>query len=58
MPCVGFFTCVSFGHADTVVGPTVVPIFNIDKRPFALLCVYNGSDHTKHFVRAFSYSWS
>ncbi|KAG5645549.1 hypothetical protein DXG03_005824 [Asterophora parasitica] len=29
-----------------------VPIFNIDKRPFALLCAYNGSDQTKRFILA------
>ena len=29
---------------------TAVPIFNIDKRPFALLCAYNGADHTNRFV--------
>lgn len=28
----------------------VVPIFNIDKRPFALLCAYNTADHVKPFV--------
>lgn len=28
-----------------------VPIFNIDKRPFALLCAYNAGDHTTPFVR-------
>jgi len=28
-----------------------VPIFNIDKRPFALLCAYNTSDQLKRFVR-------
>ncbi|KAJ3840744.1 atypical/HisK protein kinase [Lentinula raphanica] len=27
-----------------------VPIYNIDKRPFALLCAYNASEHTKRFV--------
>jgi hypothetical protein len=27
-----------------------VPIFNIDKRPFALLCAYNAGDHTTPFV--------
>ncbi|KAJ3853960.1 atypical/HisK protein kinase [Lentinula lateritia] len=26
-----------------------VPIYNIDKRPFALLCAYNASEHTKRF---------
>lgn len=29
---------------------TAVPIYNIDKRPFALLCAYNASEHTKRFV--------
>ena len=28
-----------------------VPIFNIDKRPFALLCAYNASDDSNRFVR-------
>ena len=28
-----------------------MPIFNIDKRPFALLCAYNAGDHTTPFVR-------
>lgn len=28
-----------------------VPIFNIDKRPFALLCAYNTHEHAKRFVR-------
>lgn len=37
------------GSNDT----TAVPIFNIDKRPFALLCAYNASDHTKRYVSAF-----
>ncbi|KAJ4480084.1 atypical/HisK protein kinase [Lentinula aciculospora] len=27
-----------------------VPIYNIDKRPFALLCAYNASEHTKRFL--------
>jgi len=27
-----------------------VPIFNIDKHPFALLCAYNAQDHAKRFV--------
>ena len=31
--------------------PIAVPIFNIDKRPFALLCAYNAGDHTTPFVR-------
>lgn len=29
-----------------------VPIFNIDKRPFALLCAYNAGDHTTPFVNS------
>jgi hypothetical protein len=28
----------------------VVPIYNIDKRPFALLCAWNASDQSKRFV--------
>lgn len=31
-----------------------VPIFNIDKRPFALLCAYNAGDHTTPFVNSYS----
>jgi hypothetical protein len=31
-----------------------VPIFNIDKRPFALLCAYNTSDQPKRFVSLIS----
>lgn len=31
---------------------SAVPVFNIDKRPFALLCAYNATDHTKRFVSA------
>lgn len=30
--------------------PAAVPIFNVDKRPFALLCAYNSTDHTNRFV--------
>ncbi len=29
---------------------SAVPIFNIDKRPFALLCAYNTASHPKRFV--------
>lgn len=32
-----------------------VPIFNIDKRPFALLCAYNGSNETKRYVRGIAF---
>ncbi|KAF8896214.1 hypothetical protein BD779DRAFT_1668047 [Infundibulicybe gibba] len=34
-----------------------VPIFNIDKRPFALLCAYNASDHTKRFLEGHELSY-
>ncbi|KAF9064190.1 hypothetical protein BDP27DRAFT_1333985 [Rhodocollybia butyracea] len=34
-----------------------VPIFNIDKRPFALLCAYNVSDHTKRFLEGHELSY-
>ncbi|TFK72969.1 hypothetical protein BDN72DRAFT_876194 [Pluteus cervinus] len=34
-----------------------VPIFNIDKRPFALLCAYNSSDHTKRFLEGHELSY-
>ena len=27
-----------------------VPIFNIDKRPFAMLCAYNSSEHGRRYV--------
>jgi hypothetical protein len=29
-----------------------VPIFNIDKRPFAMLCAYNSSEHGRRYVSA------
>jgi hypothetical protein len=29
---------------------SAVPIFNVDKRPFALLCAYNATDQSKRFV--------
>ncbi|KAH9989015.1 hypothetical protein BJV77DRAFT_1018997 [Russula vinacea] len=29
-----------------------VPIFNIDKRPFAMLCAYNSSEHDRRYVSA------
>ncbi|KAG1882199.1 Fph type histidine kinase [Suillus subluteus] len=28
-----------------------VPVFNIDKRPFALICAYNATDSSRRFVR-------
>ncbi|KAJ8072841.1 hypothetical protein PM082_016400 [Marasmius tenuissimus] len=34
-----------------------VPIFNIDKRPFALLCAYNASEHTKRFLEGHELSY-
>ncbi|KAK7454471.1 hypothetical protein VKT23_011227 [Stygiomarasmius scandens] len=34
-----------------------VPIFNIDKRPFALLCAYNVSDHTRRFLEGHELSY-
>lgn len=30
--------------------PKAVPVFNIDKRPFALICAYNASDPSRRFV--------
>lgn len=36
--------------SQTLTWMVVVPIFNIDKRPFALLCAYNTADHVKPFV--------
>ncbi|KAJ7058296.1 hypothetical protein C8F01DRAFT_932823, partial [Mycena amicta] len=35
----------------------VVPIYNIDKRPFALLCVWNASDQTKRFLEGHELSY-
>jgi len=35
---------------------TVVPIFNIDKQPFALLCAYNTHSHANRFVSRLSLS--
>ncbi|KIK10098.1 hypothetical protein K443DRAFT_670728 [Laccaria amethystina LaAM-08-1] len=34
-----------------------VPIFNIDKRPFALLCAYNANDHSKRFLEGHELSY-
>ncbi|GLB40521.1 putative protein with domain present in phytochromes and cGMP-specific phosphodiesterases [Lyophyllum shimeji] len=34
-----------------------VPIFNIDKRPFALLCAYNGTDQTKRYLEGHELSY-
>ncbi|KAF8623646.1 hypothetical protein AX17_007345 [Amanita inopinata Kibby_2008] len=34
-----------------------VPIFNIDKRPFALICAYNVSDHSKRFLEGHELSY-
>ncbi|KAF9648803.1 hypothetical protein BDM02DRAFT_3095826, partial [Thelephora ganbajun] len=34
-----------------------VPIFNIDKRPFALLCAYNAGDHTTPFLEGHELSY-
>ncbi|KAF9490770.1 hypothetical protein BDN71DRAFT_1434413 [Pleurotus eryngii] len=34
-----------------------VPIFNVDKRPFALLCAYNASEHTKRFLEGHELSY-
>lgn len=39
--------CVCMIAYQTVAA---VPIFNIDKRPFALLCAYNSADHPTRFV--------
>jgi hypothetical protein len=38
-------------RTDERNGFQAVPIFNVDKRPFALLCAYNASDLTRRFVR-------
>ncbi|KAF8624530.1 hypothetical protein AX15_005840 [Amanita polypyramis BW_CC] len=34
-----------------------VPIFNIDKRPFALICAYNVSDQSKRFLEGHELSY-
>ncbi|KAF8802541.1 hypothetical protein BYT27DRAFT_7341419 [Phlegmacium glaucopus] len=34
-----------------------VPIYNIDKRPFALLCAYNANDHAKRFLEGHELSY-
>ncbi|PPR02605.1 hypothetical protein CVT24_002176 [Panaeolus cyanescens] len=34
-----------------------VPIFNVDKRPFALLCAYNANDTTKRFLEGHELSY-
>ncbi|KAH6909044.1 atypical/HisK protein kinase [Coprinopsis sp. MPI-PUGE-AT-0042] len=35
----------------------IVPIFNVDKRPFALLCAYNSNIHTKRFLEGHELSY-
>ncbi|KAJ6570210.1 hypothetical protein DFH09DRAFT_917594, partial [Mycena vulgaris] len=35
----------------------IVPIYNIDKRPFALLCAWNGSDQMKRFLEGHELSY-
>lgn len=34
-----------------------VPIFNVDKRPFALLCAYNTEEHHKRFLEGHELSY-
>lgn len=34
-----------------------VPIYNIDKRPFALICAYNTNDHSKRFLEGHELSY-
>ncbi|RXW24263.1 hypothetical protein EST38_g1595 [Candolleomyces aberdarensis] len=34
-----------------------VPIFNIDKRPFALICAYNTNEHSKRFLEGHELSY-
>jgi signal transduction histidine kinase len=34
-----------------------VPIFNVDKRPFALLCAYNVQEHKKRFLEGHELSY-
>jgi signal transduction histidine kinase/CheY-like chemotaxis protein len=36
---------------------TAVPIFNVDKRPFALLCAYNAEGPTKRFLEGHELSY-
>ncbi|KAG7451064.1 uncharacterized protein BT62DRAFT_960666 [Guyanagaster necrorhizus] len=46
------------GFLPTRVGYALtVPIFNIDKRPFALLCAYNSSDSQKRFLEGHELSY-
>ncbi|KAJ7650665.1 hypothetical protein FB45DRAFT_1050572 [Roridomyces roridus] len=35
----------------------LVPIYNVDKRPFALLCAWNGSSQTKRFLEGHELSY-
>ncbi|KAI6133531.1 Fph type histidine kinase [Pisolithus croceorrhizus] len=37
--------------------PGAVPVFNIDKRPFALLCAYNASDPSRRFLEGHELSY-
>jgi signal transduction histidine kinase len=37
--------------------PAAVPILNVDKRPFALLCAYNASDATKRYLEGHELSY-
>ncbi|KAJ6631019.1 hypothetical protein B0H10DRAFT_1980407 [Mycena sp. CBHHK59/15] len=41
----------------TIQYALTVPIYNIDKRPFALLCAWNASDHTKRFLEGHELSY-
>jgi signal transduction histidine kinase len=41
----------------TYFSALAVPIFNIDKRPFALLCAYNASSHTNRFLEGHELSY-
>jgi hypothetical protein len=43
---------VLFPRTLLTKGVLAVPIFNIDKRPFALICAYSVSDQSKRFVRS------
>jgi hypothetical protein len=46
------YSFVPIGWAQENLFVQAVPIFNIDKRPFALLCAYNATSHTHRFVRS------
>lgn len=50
-PCLRMFLSPRIQYALTV------PIRNVDKRPFALLCAYNASEHTKRYLEGHELSY-